>query len=247
MVSLLSWRLVVFCLFSSLVFTSLPVAAGDQKPDAVTETPERSDPLESINRFTFGFNQVVRDILLDPLVDGYQAVTPEFMQEAIGNAASNLTEPVTAISSFLQGDTENAGVATKRFLMNSTLGIGGLNDPATEAGLEQRREYLGQAAAVNGADEGLYIVLPILGPSNSRDALGDALTAVASPLPLIGAVAQGGVQYSGNQDDIQAISKSALDPYIVERDAYSQYRKYQINNGNPLLQDGPTIEAGDLQ
>jgi phospholipid-binding lipoprotein MlaA len=234
-------------LIAAPLFAISPVLADEKTEDPVVEAENDNDPLESLNRFTHGFNQVVRGVILDPLVDGYQAVTPDFLQEAVGNAASNLTEPVTAVSSFLQGDTENAGNATKRFLLNSTVGLGGINDPATEAGIIQRREDLGQAAAVNGADEGMYIVLPLLGPSNSRDALGDALTAVASPMPLLGAVAQGGVQYSGNQDDIQALSKGALDPYVVERDAYSQYRKFQINNGDPDPLDGPTLEAGDLQ
>ena len=221
---------------------SAPVSADENKP-ATTETkPEGNDPLESINRFTFGLNSVVRGVILDPLVDGYQAVTPDAVQEVIGNAASNLSEPVTALSSILQGDSENAEAATKRFFINSTLGLGGLNDPASEMGYETRQEDLGQAAAVNGADEGMYIVLPILGPSNARDALGDAVTALASPMPLVGAAATSTVKYSGNQEEIQSISKGALDPYVVERDAYSQYREFQIKNGEIESQDAPTFD-----
>lgn len=204
------------------------------------------DPFEGINRFTFGFNQIFRGIILDPLIDGYQAVTPEPMQEALGNAASNLSEPATAISSLLQGDSENASNATKRFFINSTVGLGGLNDQATEMGIVQRREDLGQAAAVQGAKAGPYIVLPILGPSNSRDALGTALTAVANPLPLVGAAAATGVEYSQNQDDINSITKGALDPYTVEKNAYRQYRTFQINNGEvEAEQDFPSLDKTD--
>jgi phospholipid-binding lipoprotein MlaA len=240
-------QLIVAGTFALTSASITPAVADEKVPEPASGEAQTSDPLEDINRITFGFNSVVRGILLDPLVDGYQAVTPSFLQEAIGNAASNLTEPVTAVSSFLQGDTENAEKATQRFFVNSTIGMGGLNDPATEMGIEQRREDLGQAAAVNGAEEGMYIVLPLFGPSNTRDAIGDALTAVASPMPLIGAVAQGGVEYSSNQDDIQTVTKGALDPYVVERNAYSQYRKYQINNGTVEAQDSPTLDAEDLK
>jgi len=224
------------------ITSPVSVYADESKSEAPETEKQANDPLEGLNRITSGFNSVVRGVILDPLVDGYQAVTPDAVQEAIGNAASNLSEPVTAISSMLQGDTENAEAATKRFFINSTLGVGGLNDPAQEMGYVGRREDLGQAAAVNGAEEGMYIVLPILGPSNTRDALGDAVTALASPLPLVGSVAAGTVQYSNNQDDIQAVSKGALDPYVVERDAYSQYRKFQINNGEVEQQDAPTFD-----
>jgi len=234
-------------IFIGMTVVAVPVFGEEKKQETPATETQINDPLEDLNRFTFGFNSVVRGAILDPLVDGYQAVTPTFLQDAIGNAASNLSEPVTAVSSFLQGDTENAGNATKRFFVNSTLGVGGLNDPASDMGIEQRREDLGQAAAVNGADEGMYIVLPLLGPSNTRDAIGDALTAVASPMPLVGAVAQGGVEYSKNQDEILTVTKGALDPYVVERDAYSQYRKFQINNGEAAPQDAPTLETGDLQ
>jgi len=240
-------RFLVSGIFTGMMVAAVPAVSDEKKPDFSAVETGVNDPLEDLNRFTFGFNTIVRGAVLDPLVDGYQAVTPTFLQDAIGNAASNLSEPVTAVSSFLQGDSENAEKATKRFFVNSTIGVGGLNDPATEMGIDQRREDLGQAAAVNGAEEGMYIVLPLFGPSNTRDAIGDALTAVASPLPLVGAVAQGSVEYSKNQDDIQTITKGALDPYVVERDAYSQYRKFQINNGETAPQDAPTLESSDLK
>jgi phospholipid-binding lipoprotein MlaA len=157
---------------------------------AADETPQvgkaAEDPMEGINRITSGFNRVVRGAIVDPLVDGYQAVTPQFLQDAIGNAAANLNEPVTAVSSFLQGDTDNAEAATKRFFINSTLGLGGLEDKATEMGYESRQEDLGQAAGYHGTDAGTHIVLPLLGPSNTRDLVGDVLTGLASPVPLVG-------------------------------------------------------------
>ena len=226
------------------------IAAADENsttspPPAAADKVE--DPLEGINRFTSGFNRIFRGAIVDPLVDGYQAITPEPVQDALGKAAANLNEPVTAVSSFLQGDTENAGNATKRFLINSTLGIGGLNDQATEMGYESRQEDLGQAAGHPGGEAGAHIVLPILGPSNMRDATGDIITGVLSPLPLIGKVAQGSVQYSGNQDDVNAVSKGSLDPYIVERDAYEQHRQFLINNGKIAPAQAPALDSRDFK
>jgi phospholipid-binding lipoprotein MlaA len=200
------------------------------------------DPLEPINRVTSEFNSLFRGLILDPLISGYKAVTPEGMQQAIANAASNLSEPITAVSSFLQGDTDNAGNATKRFLVNSTMGVGGLGDPAKDMGIESRQEDLGQAFGAGGMAPGPHIVLPILGPSNLRDATGDILTSLASPLPLAGKAAQGTVTYSENQDAIKAATGNSLDPYTTEKTLYEQHRQWEVTNGAVSAPaDGPTL------
>lgn len=206
-----------------------------------TETKD-DDPLESLNRVTSGFNSIFRGLILDPLISGYKAVTPDAMQEAISNAANNLSEPVTAVSSFLQGDTENAGNATQRFLINSTVGVGGLSDPATDMGIQSRQEDLGQAMGAGGMEPGPHIVLPILGPSNLRDATGDILTSIANPLPLVGKAAQGTVTYSDNQDAIKAATGNSLDPYTTEKALYEQKRQWEVSNGAVSAPaDGPTL------
>ena len=92
--------------------------AGENTPPPADDQQQVNDPLESLNRVTSGFNAGVRGLIIDPIVDGYQAVTPEPVQKAVSNAVSNISEPVTAVSSLLQGDTENAGTATKRFFIN---------------------------------------------------------------------------------------------------------------------------------
>lgn len=228
----------------ALVFSAPQLASADDKKPA---EPTSEDPLENINRVTSEFNRVVRGAVIDPLVDGYQAVTPKFLQDAIGNAASNLNEPVTAISSLLQGDSENAETATKRFFINTTLGVGGLEDKASEMGYQSRDEDLGQAAGYHGTESGAHIVLPILGPSNTRDLVGDVLTGIASPLPLVGKVAQQSVTYSQNQDDVKAVSEGALDPYIVERNAYEQRRQFLINNGETMQVKSTDLDSSDFQ
>ncbi len=191
-----------------------------------------NDPLETLNRFTSGFNSFLRKGFVDPAVDLYQFVTPDPMEKAISNAASNLSEPLTIGSSLLQGDTENAGNATQRFLINSTVGVGGLGDPATDMGIEARREDLGQALGAHGVEAGPHIVLPILGPSNLRDLVEDLPVMVLNPLPLAGTVAKGAVEYSGKQDTVRSIGEGAVDPYVAEREAYEQNRAYEVRNGN---------------
>lgn len=215
------------------------LAPPSGEPKAAGEIQAADDPLESINRITSGFNAVVRAVVIDPLVDGYQAVMPQPVQEAVSNAVSNISEPLTIGSSLLQGDAENASTAAKRFIINTTIGLGGTQDPATEMGLEQRKEDLGQAFGSGGMAPGPHIVLPIIGPSNLRDAAGDVITAIVSPLPLAAKAASGGVSYSNNQDDIKSLSATALDPYVVERDSYEQNRRYEVNNGVVPLMDFP--------
>ncbi len=202
-----------------------------------------NDPLEDINRVTSGFNNLVRGLILNPLIEGYKAVTPDQIQDAVSNAAQNLSEPITAVSSLLQGDTENAGAATERFLVNSTLGVGGLADPATDMGIESRPEDLGQAFGKGGMEAGPHIVLPILGPSNLRDATGDILTSIANPLPLAGKAAQGTVTYSDNKDAIDAATANSVDRYATEKSLYEQRRAVAINDGKiPAYADGPRLD-----
>ncbi|MBI3113336.1 MAG: VacJ family lipoprotein [Rhodospirillales bacterium] len=242
------------CLLSLIGFGAgvlLQPAAADDKTtptkalQAATGEPGVNDPLEPINRITSGFNAVVRDAVLNPLVDGYKAVTPQPVQSAISNAVSNISEPVTVGSSLLQGDTENAATATKRFIINSTIGLGGTSDPATDMGLKQHKKDFGQALGAGGVEPGPHVVLPILGPSNLRDATGDAITALVNPLPLAAKAASSGVSYSNNKDEIKALTSGALDPYVVERDAYEQNRRYEVNNGVVPLVDLPIMVEDD--
>lgn len=215
--------------------TAVPDYDAAAADDALAEEIEEDDDFFGpFNRLMFGINEVVRTVVLDPLADGYQAVMPDPLQEGISNMASNITEPLTIGSSLLQGDFDNAGTATERFLINSTAGLAGFNDTAAEMGLEQRREDLGQAAGVHGIPPGPHIVLPLFGPSNLRDAGGNILTSLVNPLPLIGSAASGFVTYADNQETIHAISAMSLDPYIAEREAYEQNRQFEVMNGNVM-------------
>lgn len=221
---------------TAIILTALTLAAAAMPAVADEANPEvRTDPLEPLNRITSGFNFLLRKTIIDPAVDLYQFVTPDPLEKAISNAASNLSEPITAGGSLLQGDLENAGNATKRFLINSTVGVAGLGDPAGDLGIDSRREDLGQSLGAHGVGTGPHLVLPILGPSNFRDALGTLTTSIANPLPLAANAAAGTVAYSGKQDAYSAIGDNALDSYIAEREAYEQNRTYEVRNGDTEL------------
>ena len=213
----------------------------DSEPKAL------EDPLEGVNRVTSDVNRGLREAIIDPVVDGYQAVTPDPIQQSISNIFSNLSEPVTAISSLLQGDTENAGTATNRFIINTTVGLGGVNDEATDMGYQQRREDLGQVMGAYGIGSGPHFVLPILGPTNLRDVTGNILTGLVSPVPLGVQAGDAGVQYSTFQDDINALNKQAIDPYVAEREAYEQHRAFVIQNGAEMQVDFPSFDAPEAQ
>ncbi len=231
----------------TLLMASVVVGSGGLAGFAASasEPVATDDPLESVNRVTSAFNAALRKGLIDPLVEGYRAVTPDDMQKAISNVFSNLTEPVTAGSSLLQGDTENATVATKRFFINTFAGIGGMADPATDEGLIQRRKDLGQAMGANGVEPGPHIVLPIFGPSNLRDATGDILIGLANPAPLALKAADAGVSYADKKDAINAATEGALDRYTVERDMYEQNRRYLVSNGQGPATAFPDIDLDE--
>lgn len=234
-----------FCLsvgaFLSMLLFAMPGSAGES--DSPRTIAGIDDPLEGLNRWTTGLNDFVRILIVDPLIDFYQGITPEPIRKAVSNAARNLAEPATAASSLLQGDTGNAIAATQRFLINSTAGLGGLQDRAKELGIESRAEDLGQALGKHGFGAGPHIVLPLLGPSNLRDAAGDIATAVASPLPVAAGMATAVIRYSDNQDDIRALREGALDQYTAEKEAYTSYREAQIRNG--ALGPVPVIEFAE--
>jgi len=245
------FRAVPIVLLTAMVMSGTAWAEADPpktpaNQGAAEAVNNDKDPLESLNRFTFQLNTVLRKMVIDPVIDVYQAVTPDPMEKAISNFTANLTEPITAASSLFQGDTENAGIATKRFLVNTTAGLGGTNDVAgEELGLERRKEDLGQAAGAGGMSPGPYLVLPILGPSSTRDALGDVAVSVAIPPAGLANTADNATAYSDNQDDLNAMTRGALDPYIVEREAYLQRRQAQIlNDDQAPMEEIPEFEEG---
>jgi phospholipid-binding lipoprotein MlaA len=128
-----------------------------------------NDPFESFNRAMYGFNDTLDRYVLKPVAKGYRAALPGPVRKGVSNFFSNLREPIVFVNNALQGKLKNAASDLGRFLTNSTIGVFGLFDVATEFGLERHNEDLGQTLGVWGVKEGPYLVLPFFGPSTIRD------------------------------------------------------------------------------
>lgn len=199
------------------------------------------DPLESINRVIFNFNNVADKIILEPTAKGYKKL-PSPIQKGIGNFLNNLKLPLVVVNQILQGQFKNASDSTGRFLVNSTVGIFGLADVAEKIGLEQTQEDFGQTLAKWGIGDGFYIVLPIFGPSNLRDTSGMMLTYVTDPVNAyavheneswflpVRTVTNAIDQRSKIIDEVNALRNNSLDYYAAVRSSYYQNRKAAINN-----------------
>lgn len=136
---------------------------------------DANDPLEAFNRRIYRFNTLVDDKIIDPMVNFYKGVVPVFIRDRVSNFFSNIDDVGVMINCFLQGKPEKTGKVLARFMVNSTVGILGLWDPATGEGLIKYYEDFGQTLGVYGVQPGFYLVIPILGPSTLRDAAGSVV------------------------------------------------------------------------
>jgi phospholipid-binding lipoprotein MlaA len=132
---------------------------------------EQADPWERVNRGTFAFNETVDTYVFEPLARGWDFVVPDLLQKSVSNFFDNIRFPVLLANTTLQGRFREAGLQTGRFAVNSTVGVGGLLDPATELGLPAVDADFGQTLGRWGVRPGPYVVLPLLGPSDVRDAV----------------------------------------------------------------------------
>lgn len=229
------------------------VTSGD---DIAATTVSPVDPYENFNRSVYGFNMGVDKYLLKPIADGYRFVTPNFLQTGVTNFFNNLKGINVVLNDLLQGKFEQSAADTGRFLTNSTIGVLGLFDVATDMGLEANIEDFGQTLAVWGVDQGPYLVLPLLGPTTLRDGGAIIVDRAANPstyLPGTGII-EGINERANAEGAINFIDEAALDPYIFTRESFLQYRKNLINDGktdidsldfdiDDALDDGATTDA----
>ncbi len=203
-----------------------------------------NDPLEPMNRAFFAFNQVVYDVILDPIAKTYNFVVPATVRMALGNLLDHLASPVTLANDLLQLEFERAMTTVARFAVNTVGGIGGIADLADGIGLKKHKEDFGQTMGAYGVGEGFYLVLPLLGPSNPRDAIGKYLVdPFFDPLGMylsntdrdaarysrIGVAALD--EYAGIIDELAQIKKTSVDYYAALRSLYRQRRVADIANG----------------
>jgi phospholipid-binding lipoprotein MlaA len=230
-----SFRSVIFIALTVIFFSgcsSIPAAPPDQRSPA--------DPWEPLNRQIHGFNTGLDKVTLKPIAKGYQVVIPRFIRTGIGNFSSNLRTPLNIINQFLQGKGKNGLSETGRFLANSTFGLGGLIDVATDMGLERKNEDFGETFAVWGVPDGPYVVVPILGPRTLRDAMAIPLNFLADPLFHYDNASVRDKIYFVRLVDVRErllsadkLLEGSTDSYLTIREAYLQNRHYLIHDGSP--------------
>lgn len=211
-------------------------------PAAQAQEKNPADPFEGFNRGVQTFNDAVDDAVLKPVATAYRDVVPAFARTAVGNFFGNLGDGWSAINHLLQGKLEPALNMTLRMAVNSSFGLGGLLDVASEAGLERQSEDFGQTLGVWGVPAGPYLVLPLFGPSSIRDAAGRVVDMQPETAPrLTGDEARRYGLLTLNVVDTRAsllratalIDDIALDRYSFLRDAYLARRRNQVYDGNP--------------
>lgn len=196
-----------------------------------------SDPLEPVNRAIFGFNEKVDYYVLDPITRGYRFLVPTPARRGVERFFRNLKAPVVFANLVLQGRGRDAAVTVGRFAANTTLGVGGVFDYADDViGLERTEADFGQTLAVYGIPGGPYLIVPLFGPSNARDAVGSVadtamnpLTYFVAPLQLQWSLLFGGSQgiayREANADALDALRAASVDFYAALRSAYTQARE----------------------
>src|SRR5579863_6862271 len=241
---------------SSLSLLCLALLAGCATQPGAKSDPR--DPWERMNRSTYRFNDAFDRAIAKPVARGYRKVTPHFVQTGIGNFLDNLESPVVMVNDLLQGQFKAFASDTGRLLMNTTLGIGGLLDPATAAGLDKNDRDFGQTLGKWGLRTGPYLVIPFLGPSDIRDAVGKVGDIYSDPRHYIrnnyvswGMWGLGALDTRARLLEADAAISGAYDPYAFIRSAYLQHRDFKVQGGQSTSEEDQEEklmqEAGDDQ
>ncbi|MEX2496788.1 MAG: VacJ family lipoprotein [Woeseia sp.] len=230
----------VLLLFSGCASNATSAAEGGQ--DDAQENPV--DPWESVNRRIYDFNMNLDEATLKPVAQGYEKVVPRFARTGVTNFSSNLRGPLNIVNNFLQGKGREGVSETGRLLLNSTVGILGLIDVASEVGLEPEREDFGQTMAVWGVPDGPYVVVPFFGPQTLRDAFALPLDFLSDPLWHYNndperylLIALRLVNLRAGFLSAEELLKESFDPYVRMREAYLQNRRYAVYDGDPPVDE----------
>lgn len=225
-----------------ILLAALPLAAcATTRPGG--DLAQR-DPYERFNRGMWKFNNAVDTVAIKPATTVYRTVTPVPARRGISRVFSNLGEPLNAVNNLLQGKPKRAINSLGRFVVNSTIGVGGLADHATDMGLKPTPEDFGQTFARYGARNSPYLVLPLLGPSTVRDGVGTALQFAIDPTQA--GLKEAGVSRTGRyavtgtrvidtrsqliESGVDNLLKGSADPYATARSAYFQRRQAAIQD-----------------
>ncbi|MGG5808839.1 MlaA family lipoprotein [Falsiroseomonas sp. CW058] len=226
---------------------ALGLSACATRPDpgdaeAVAEFRATNDPLEPLNRGLFFIHDGIDTLVLRPVGEAYQIFIPPEVRTAIRNVLGNLRTPVILVNDVLQGEPHRAATTMGRFLVNTTVGIGGIFDRATDFGLLGHTEDFGQTLAVWGAPEGPYLFVPVFGPSNPRDLVGQATDVAINPLTWVSGgetldainITRTAVTVAetraGLITPLDQLRAGSIDYYAALRSAYRQRRVVEIRN-----------------
>lgn len=220
---------------------------------ASTHAKNPADPLESINRSIYKFNDSVDKAVIKPVARGYQAVMPTVGRIMVTNFFSNLDDVVVTANDLLQLKLVQGFSDGMRFFVNSTVGVFGLIDVASTGDLKKHNEDFGQTLGKWGVGNGPYLVLPILGPSTLRDSVGDYVDTIPDPIYQIEHMRTRNQVYTtkkvnrraGLLDQEKVLDEAMIDPYEFVRDAYLLRRLSQVYDGNPPRERYDDEESND--
>ena len=237
-------------IFKLMLGLSAAVLAGCATAPPSPEALAANDPYEQTNRGTLKLNGKIDRYFVIPTVGVYFFLVPEGGRRGVHNLLGNLSLPTVFVNDMLQGEVSRAGKSMWRLVINSTLGLGGFLDPASKIGIAGHGEDFGQTLAVWGVGEGPFVMLPFLGPSNPRDAVGLVVDAAMDPTNQIAFKQHlwwsAGREYFTLLDlrgqtyqTVQGIQRSSVDYYSSLRSLYRQMRAEQIRNGRKTDLDLP--------
>jgi len=221
-------------------------SAADLLLEAEYDALAGTDPLEPSNRAFFRGNELLYQIVFDPLADAYAFVFPGPVRRSLVRFFQNLGEPADCLNELLQLNPRFAGRTGARFVVNTTVGVAGLFDPADRFGLPARATDFGETLGAYGVGEGWYLVVPLLGPSTVRDLFGDVVDGFFHPqsyflgytTQLLLATGSGFSRYEAERERLDALRQSSLDFYSALRSAYRMQRAASVREAraeSPVL------------
>lgn len=222
----------------------------------ITAGSNPDDPYEDFNRQMFAFNDGVDRAIVQPVARGYRAVTNEPIREGVGNFSANLGEPLTAVNHVLQGKLPDAGATVSRFLINSTVGLVGIFDPASSMGIQRTKEDFGQTLGTWGVDSGPFLVLPFIGPTTPRDLTGIGGDLALNPLNYpefenddairTGTFVIWGIDAREGALEATDELNNQIDPYTTVRRLYGRTRAADIGIPYEEPNDAPELSDDEL-
>lgn len=235
--------------------TLCTAGCASQNPNAKRDP---RDPWERVNRVSYNVTDKVDRAVLKPTAKAYRAVTPNFVETGVSNFFDNISYPRVFVNDLLQAKFNSAMHDTGRFLLNTTIGVGGLFDPATSAGLQKNDEDFGQTMGRWGMPSGPYVFIPLMGPSTLRDTVGKLPDQFASPLRSryidnssvrYGLLGLNLLNSRAQLLDAEKALDGVFDRYALLRNVYLQQREYKVRDGNVpednSMEEFPDEPAGD--